>query len=55
MDTSDHELLQSFKGPWALASGLTGIKNTLVNSPFLLNNAEYTGGLIVPTEENRKD
>jgi hypothetical protein len=26
-----------------------------VNSPFLLNNAEYTGGLIVPTEENRKD
>jgi hypothetical protein len=55
MDTSDHELSQNFKGPGALASGLTGIKNALLNSLFLLNKVEYTWGLIVPTDENRKD
>jgi hypothetical protein len=55
METSDSELSESFKGPGALESGLTGIKNTLVNCLFLLNKAEYTGVLIVSTEKNRKD
>jgi len=55
IDTSDHELSQSFKNTGGLASGLTGIKIALMNCLFLLDKAEYTRILIVPTDENRKD
>jgi hypothetical protein len=55
MDTSDCEMSQSFSRLRSTCERFDQHINALVSCLFLLNKAEYSGLLIVPTDENQKD
>jgi hypothetical protein len=55
MDTSDHGLSHHFKGPRAVANGLTGIKNVLEKCLHFQLEMNTLGFLTVPKDKNLKD